>query len=191
MLKKIFFWQPEISYYNLLSKSAFGKIILVSSNYLSWIYFFAVSLILVRSNASIFFQLLIAMVISETIEKYLKNLNFWPRPSFLSQDINKVPKGLIKSWYIKGSFPSGHSMKAIIFYLLIVQHQPFLINSFFLFPFPLLIFRVLTGFHYPIDIVAGLFFGFIIWFLTHNLIFPQAMNLFVQHIINTIFFLQI
>ncbi|MFZ2152425.1 MAG: phosphatase PAP2 family protein, partial [Microgenomates group bacterium] len=148
----LLFWQPQKNYYQIIASSVFGKFLLISSNYITWIFLIYPSYLLVKFDSNIFWQLLFATVLGEIIEKVVKLKKYWKRPTF-AKSID-VPYGLIKSWYLTGSFPSGHTIKATFFLLLLLHYQLFFL-AFILVIVPLLYFRVLIGFHYPIDIIGG------------------------------------
>lgn len=163
-LKQILFWQPKKAHINRLDKN-----LIVAINYIIWPFLGYISLLLIIKNPHTFWQLLIATIIGEIIEKVGKKHPHisWKRP-FIDKK-HKVPKGLISSWYEHGSFPSGHSIKAAYFLMFIIQYQSFspIIYCFIVLPF--LIFRVIIGFHYPIDMLGGATIGLLLWRLTSNL----------------------
>lgn len=181
----LFFWQPKVNFYKLFSQSPFGQSILVFSNYATWIFLLYPSYLLVKIDTNIFWQLLIATIISEIVEKKIKLIKLWPRPAFIT-NLN-VPKGLIKSWYLTGSFPSGHTIKATFFLLLLIQHQ-LLFPAFFVIITTLLFFRVITGFHYPIDIVGGFIVGVFIWAIISWLQMPESLNQVIGDIFSFVFY---
>jgi len=76
-----------------------------------------------------------------------------------------VPAGLVESWYETGSFPSGHTIKATYFFLFTLQYAVISPTIFLAVVIPLLTFRILVGFHYPVDMFGGAFIGFLLWFL--------------------------
>lgn len=167
------FWQPRTDFFCHFSSFTFGRRLLLLFNYIIWLFFFFISFLLIRSNQNTFWQIFFATLISEITEKYLKIKCFWYRP--LCRHIDRLPKGFLRSWYQNGSFPSGHTIKATFFFLFILQSGVFPPSLFLLFTLPLLAFRVLTGFHYPVDVFGGSLLGLIIWFLVKNLQFPLVM----------------
>ncbi|HLD31796.1 MAG TPA: phosphatase PAP2 family protein [Patescibacteria group bacterium] len=188
-MKSILFWQPQRDYFKAISSTPIGHFFIVSSNYAIWVFLFYVSYLLIRSDINFFWRLLFATVISETIEKYLKIKNLWARPFHHRQ--NQVPNGLLKNWYTNGSFPSGHAMKAMFFFLFVLGAGMSLSPlSYLLVVGLLLIFRVITGFHYPVDIFGGAVFGVVIWFLTSGIVMPPALNAIIQSVFNTVFFIR-
>jgi membrane-associated phospholipid phosphatase len=54
----------------------------------------------------------------------------------------------------------------------------------------LLLFRVLAGFHYPIDVIGGILIGTLLWLITHQLIFPLFLVETVRTIFNFVFFIK-
>lgn len=132
-------------------------------NYFIWIFFVFISFLLVFHDFNIFWQLLFCTFFGEFIEKYGKSHALWKRPFFARH--SHVPTGLVESWYETGSFPSGHTLKATYFFLFVLQYGVFSPYVFLAIVIPLLTFRVLVGFHYPIDMLGGAFVGFLLWFI--------------------------
>ena len=187
--KSILFWQPRIDYLPWFESNSFRKKILVVLNYIIWLFFFYISFILIKSDINIFGQILMATIIAEIIERYLKSKINWRRPLFNRN--NQTPFGLVDRWYKTGSFPSGHTIKAVYFLLFIIQYQIFSPVIFLLIVIPLLTFRVVIGFHYPIDILGGLIVGVFIWFLVREITFPLFFNQLVQSVFDFIFYLSL
>ena len=102
---------------------------------------------------------------------------------------DETPTGLVDSWYKTGSFPSGHTIKAVYFFLFILQYQIINPYIFLAIVVPLLTFRVLVGFHYPIDMIGGVILGFTIWFMSKGIILPINLTNIVQQVFNFIFFI--
>lgn len=177
-MKKFFFWQPRV--YPSLPPQ-----VLVISNYLIWLFLFYISFILIKANTNIFWQILVATILSEFIEKLLKIKNLWQRP--IVNKKGNIPNGLIKNWYTNGSFPSGHAMKAVFFLLFIIQYGGFSTGNYLLIVVPLVVFRVFIGFHYPLDVIGGIFFGFFCWLISHVIIAPSFLNNFIRVIFNYVF----
>lgn len=181
----LLFWQPKKDYLKLFDHSIFGEIALVICNYSIWVFFFLVSYLLIRYDFNFFGRLFVATLVAELIERYLKKQKIWIRPMFKRR--SSAPTGLVNSWYFSGSFPSGHTMKMIYFLLFVIATHVISIPLFLIITIPLLTFRVLVGFHYPIDIIGGIFIGFIIWFFSKAIIFPDFLNNFIHPIFNFIF----
>ncbi len=181
------FWQPKIKLINLFLASSFGHFILVVLNYLIWLFFLYLSYLLVRQNPNTFWLLLFATIISEILERYIKSKKTWGRPMF--EYLSTAPKGLVNRWYQVGSFPSGHTIKATFFFLLIIQFAVFSPLLFCLITIPLLLFRVLSGFHYPIDLLGGVIIGVLVWLSVFWINMPDALNLLVQSLFNLVFFI--
>jgi membrane-associated phospholipid phosphatase len=186
-LQGFLFWQPRRNLLKYFSKIA-GGYLLIFLNYVIWLILLFFSYLLVRHNPNNFWQLIIVTTIAEIIERYSKKHILWPRPMYLKN--KTVPRGLVRSWYNTGSFPSGHTTKTVYFFLFLLQYH--LVNPlvYLAICLPLIVFRVLAGFHYPIDILGGLAIGILLWFLTKNLVFPDAANLFIKTIFDTVFFIK-
>ncbi|HPJ16744.1 MAG TPA: phosphatase PAP2 family protein [Candidatus Woesebacteria bacterium] len=188
MIKKLLFWQPKKNFYQQIIGLKHGQFILLFSNYIIWVYLFFISFLLIRFDKNLFWQILIATILSEVIEKYLKIKNFWRRPAF-SQDTH-VPQGLIKSWYLKGSFPSGHTIKAVFFLLFVITTSVYSPILFIFITSLLILFRVVIGFHYPIDVFGGIIIGTLIWWLSTFIIMPPVINHLIELVFNFVFFIK-
>lgn len=187
-IKKFLFWQAKYDYLKIFDHSIFGEIYLIILNYSIWLFFFFVSYLLIRQDINFFGRLFVATLIAETIERYLKKQKWWIRPMFNRR--KTAPAGLVNNWYYSGSFPSGHTMKSIYFLMFIIFSQVISLPIFLSIVIPLLIFRVLVGFHYPIDIIGGFVFGLLLWFISKDLVFPEGFNSFIQTIFNYVFFIR-
>ncbi|PIU73251.1 hypothetical protein COS78_03245 [Candidatus Shapirobacteria bacterium CG06_land_8_20_14_3_00_40_12] len=172
----ILFWQPKLDFLKLLESSPCGKIILIIFNYAIWIFFLYLFVLLVGHNPNIFWQLLVATLIAEVVERLIKKKVYWRRPMFVRHDV--TPVGLVDRWYQSGAFPSGHTIKATFFFLFLFQYPVFNHYHYLLVVFPLLFFRVLVGFHYPVDIFGGVAIGILMWLSSFKIMVPTfAVNL--------------
>ncbi len=188
MKNNLLFWQSHTDWLKILSSFQFGKFLIVFLNYFIWFFLFFISYLLVRSNINIFWQLLLATIIGELVEKYGKSHVVWRRPMFERKD--KTPVGLVDKWYRTGSFPSGHTIKATFFFLFLLQYSVFSPAVYLVITLPLLVFRVLMGFHYPVDMFGGAIFGTFIWLVSHLLIAPQSISNLARVIFNFIFIIR-
>ena len=186
--KSILFWQPKKDYLRQLEATILGKKILIFLNYIIWVFFFFISYLLIKSNANIFWQILFATIIAEVVERFVKSKVYWRRPLFNRKD--KTPVGLVDSWYKTGSFPSGHTIKAIYFLLFIIQYQVFPPSIFLTVVLPLLAFRIIIGFHYPIDMIGGFVIGCLIWLSSKWIILPLFLTQIIQNIFNFVFLIK-
>jgi undecaprenyl-diphosphatase len=89
------------------------------------------------------------------IYKWLKHQTHRPRPFQVRQDVWVVGKPLDHF-----SFPSGHTLHAVVFGTIAMQYYPSL--AMLLVPFMLLVAmsRVILGLHYPSDVIAGATIGY-------------------------------
>lgn len=181
------FWQPKSDILRFLNRTTIGRIFIIIFNYSIWLFLFYLSLKLIKHNPNIFWQLFAATLIGEIVEKYGKSHALWRRPLFQRHD--STPMGLVDSWYKTGSFPSGHTIKATYFFLFLLQYQVFNQNIFLTITLPLLLFRILIGFHYPIDMLGGAIVGTFIWYITHQIAAPPFMTEIVHVIFNSVFFI--
>ncbi len=189
LLKKIFFWQPKKDLFKYVSQTKYGNQFLILINYIIWVFFFFISYLLIKQDTNIFWQLFFATIISEIVEKVLKTKSLWKRPLHLNNNV--LPNGLLKSWYKKGSFPSGHAIKAVFFFILIL-HTGILISPFWflIIALPLILARIILGLHYPIDVLGGIIIGLIIGVLIKQIQFPLFMINFIKPIFDFIFLIK-
>ena len=97
--------------------------------------------------------------------KWLKGKTLRPRPFEVHQDIFLTGKPLDKF-----SFPSGHTLHAVVFGLVAINYYPAL--SFIIMPFVSMVAlsRVVLGLHYPSDVIAGAIIGSLIAALSFLLV---------------------
>lgn len=86
--------------------------------------------------------------------KWLKGKTLRPRPYEVRQDIWLTGKPLDKF-----SFPSGHTLHAVVFSIVALTYYPEL--AVIVIPFTLMVglSRVVLGLHYPSDVMAGAMIG--------------------------------
>lgn len=86
--------------------------------------------------------------------KWLKRKTLRPRPYAVRQEITLAAMPLDKF-----SFPSGHTLHAVLFSVIALNYYPQL--AIILLPFTSLVAlsRVVLGLHYPSDVVAGALIG--------------------------------
>lgn len=187
-LKPILFWQPQKDWMRWFEHTPIRKKILILLNYIIWLFFFYISFLLVKKDANIFWQILIATIVAEFVERFLKSKIYWRRPLFEKKD--PFPVGLVKKWYKTGSFPSGHTIKSLYFLLFIIQYHVFSVPLFLSIVSPLILFRVIVGFHYPIDIIGGAATGVLVWLISKSIVFPIFLTKIIETIFNFIFFIK-
>lgn len=162
MKNLILFWQPQFDLIKIINKFKYHTALMVFLNYFIWLFFVYISFLLVFKDINIFWQLFVCTLLGEIIEKYGKAHTLWKRPFFSHHQ--HVPQGLVESWYETGSFPSGHTLKATYFFLFVLEYGIFSPYIFLSIVIPLLVFRILVGFHYPLDMLGGSLIGFLLWF---------------------------
>jgi undecaprenyl-diphosphatase len=93
------------------------------------------------------------------VYKWLKAKTHRPRPFQVRQDVWVVGTPLDKF-----SFPSGHTLHAVVFSVVAIYYYPQL--AIVLLPFSVMVAmsRVILGLHYPSDVLAGAFLGYVIAF---------------------------
>jgi undecaprenyl-diphosphatase len=99
-------------------------------------------------------QMAIAGLMCVTLYKLLKRWAARPRPFTCCTDIRLCGRALDHF-----SFPSGHTLHAVAFTIIMVEHFP--LAGWALWPFTLLVAlsRVTLGLHYPSDVAAGAMIG--------------------------------
>lgn len=187
-IKSFFFWQPKKDWLVWFEETRTKKRVLIVLNYIIWLFFFYISYLLIKKDVNVFWQILIATIVAEVVERFLKGKIYWRRPLFEKKD--KLPPGLVSKWYKTGAFPSGHTIKTLFFLLFIIQYHVFSVPLFLTIVSPLLFFRVFIGFHYPIDIFGGALAGIVVWLLSKWIVFPIFLTQIVKNIFNFVFFIK-
>ena len=114
-------------------------------------------LILIFQGAEAVFPVLhmaVAGLIGTFIYKWLKGKTLRPRPYQVRQDICLTGKALDKF-----SFPSGHTLHAVVFTWVAITYFPQLAVLLILFTVLVGLSRVVLGLHYPSDVMAGALLG--------------------------------
>jgi undecaprenyl-diphosphatase len=88
------------------------------------------------------------------IYKWLKGKTLRPRPFEVLQDIWLTGKPLDKF-----SFPSGHTLHAVTFSVMLLAYYPALTIVVLPFTGLVALSRVVLGLHYPSDVIAGALIG--------------------------------
>lgn len=110
-------------------------------------------------------HMLLAGLTGTIIYKWLKRKTLRPRPYQIRQDI--VLTGIPLD---KFSFPSGHTLHAVVFSVVALGYYPQL--AIIVIPFTVLVglSRVVLGLHYPSDVFAGAGIGALIATLSFQII---------------------
>lgn len=89
------------------------------------------------------------------IYRWLKNKTLRPRPYQIHQDIWLTGHALDQF-----SFPSGHTLQAVLMSTLAISFYPILALPLIIFTSLVAISRIVLGLHYPSDVIAGGLLGF-------------------------------
>ena len=118
-----------------------------------------------ESGLALALSMTVTGLVCTLIYKSLKHILVRERPFILYADIHCGTPPLDRY-----SFPSGHTLYAVCFNLMLAYHAPVL--ACIVFPFTLLVAasRIILGLHFPTDVIMGallgaLIGGFSIWIL--------------------------
>ena len=89
------------------------------------------------------------------IYKWLKSKTLRPRPYEVHQDIWLTGRPLDRF-----SFPSGHTLHAVVFTTVLGFYFPSLMLAVLPFTFLVAVSRVILGLHYPSDVIVGAVIGY-------------------------------
>ena len=131
-----------------------------------WYSFMALMLCVDQTHAFLpVVHMAVAGLIGTLIYKWLKVRTLRPRPFNVHQQISlrSVPLDQF-------SFPSGHTLHAVIFSMVAIHYYPML--SVALIPFTILVglSRPILGLHYPSDVLVGALIGILISTLSFYII---------------------
>ena len=143
----------RISSYRLVS-SAFSMISRLGDGVIWYCMMLILPLVYGVQGLVITFNMLSAAIPALIVYKYLKKKTLRPRPCAITPVIKQQAHALDQF-----SFPSGHTMHAVSFTLVVCTHLP--AASWLLLPFAALIAisRPILGLHYPSDVLAGAMIG--------------------------------
>ena len=103
------------------------------------------------------FQMISAAIPALMIYRFLKKTTLRPRPCAITPAVKQQTHTLDQF-----SFPSGHTLHAVSFTLIVSSHLP--LAAMVLAPFAILVAasRPILGLHYPSDVLAGAAIGAIV-----------------------------
>ena len=96
----------------------------------------------------------VAGLVGTTLYKWLKGKTLRPRPYEVHQDVWLTGTPLDKF-----SFPSGHTLHAVVFCVVMMSYYPQLTIVVVPFTSMVALSRVVLGLHYPSDVLAGALLG--------------------------------
>jgi undecaprenyl-diphosphatase len=99
------------------------------------------------------------------VYKWLKGKTLRPRPFEVRQDIWLTGTPLDKF-----SFPSGHTLHAVVFSMVALSYYPALSIVVIPFTFMVALSRIVLGLHYPSDVIAGAMLGACIALISFSLV---------------------
>lgn len=160
MYEKIFYADMKLCgffnracHYNMIQR--FFSIISRLGNGVFW-YFLMVSLPILYGWSAIIvvIQMIISAIVGLIIYKVIKNNTERLRP-YMANDSIKLGTQPLDQF----SFPSGHTLHAISFSLIVCFYYPEFINILLPVTFLIAVSRVILGLHYPSDVLIGALIG--------------------------------
>ncbi len=151
--------------HNILIRNFFKTISRLGDG-IFWYSLMALMLLIDKTQALLpVLHMIIAGFTGTLIYKWLKVKTLRPRPYNVYQQISlrSIPLDQF-------SFPSGHTLHAVIFTLVAIHYYPML--SIGLIPFTILIglSRPILGLHYPSDVLVGALIGILISLISFSII---------------------
>ncbi|MFL2980780.1 MAG: phosphatase PAP2 family protein [Methylophilaceae bacterium] len=89
--------------------------------------------------------------------KFLKKTINRPRPYQINSQIKNQGKAIDQF-----SFPSGHTLHAVIFSIIVISYYPILLLPLTIFTLLVGFSRIILGLHYPSDVIFAVLLGFLI-----------------------------
>ena len=116
---------------------------------------------IILGNSTVFYSLLIALLVNEVIGSLIKIIFPKKRPN------NQTYNNLIEK-IDAGSFPSIHASRITLTYLTLFSNTDIITNKiiYILIILLVIISRILLKKHFVIDVIGGLIIGAVIWFIT-------------------------
>lgn len=156
-----------------LNLTDFFKVVTYLGSSYTYIILLIIALIFIK-NKDIPLLMIVNVVSSALLMSFLKNIIQRPRPDY---------KLITENGF---SFPSGHSLNAVVFYGLLiylihsnVKSKKIKISLEIIFTIIILLIglsRIYLGVHYASDVFAGFAFGFIWLYCFINIIYKKVLN---------------
>ncbi len=155
---------PSVLMFNLISRLGDGCFWYVLMCLLPWLHG--------RSGARVAVQMGLTALVALWVYRILKARTSRPRPYAVHPLI--VKRGTTLDTY---SFPSGHTLQATAFTIVLVAHFP--LWAWLAVPFTLLVAwsRPMLGLHYPSDVLAGASLGALLALASLGLSPPPSVDL--------------
>lgn len=131
-------------------------------------------ILLVKTNFSLHgvgFEVLVGIMITQSIVYGLKALLGRERPYKILEKIHTYGFELMDY-----SFPSGHTSSSFLISIILSYNQPRFAIVFLLAAFLISVSRIYLGVHYPTDVLAGFFIGFIAAIIVHNYLLDNLIG---------------